>query len=797
MLEIGKFKIKMATVCNNKLSSVEQIMLNNSNYKLIYKPTEKIPSLITNNFPSMGKFTALRFIEWVQKNPEGIISLPTGKTPEFFIKSFQRYLKNWDKKEIISELASCGIDTSKKPQMNGLHFVQIDEFYPINSSQTNSFYSYVQDQYIKGFGLDPQKCMLIDSSRIGLTKDENVFSIWPEHKVDLSLRYRHAKTVLEQKQKDVLEKIDQWCDDYEQKIRSLGGIGFFLGGIGPDGHIGFNIKGSDHFSTTRLCNINYETQAAAATDLGGIETASKSLVVTIGLGTITYNSDCTAIIMAAGKAKAQIVADAVQSKAGIDNPATVLHKLANARFYLTKGAASNLIERKKVDFLRENNISSEDTETIISDVSNQNGKSLKQLSGKDLSSNTLSGIVLKKSKKQFKEIIDTVYNSFEKKISKGTQTLKNKTFLHTEPHHDDVMLGYFAQAVRNFRSASNSHYFMTFTSGFTSVTNNFVMHNIANLKGFLKNKEFISLFNNKYFKSNSHLLKNRDIWQYLDGVAANSEDMKNEGCARRFLRIINDIYKIINLSDVENKLSELSDYFKSQYPGKIDPKEIQTLKGMLREWEAECLWGYYGWNSENVMHMRLKFYTGDIFTPEPTINKDVVPIVNKLKKINPDIITVAFDPEGSGPDTHYKVLQAVAEALKIYLSKTKRKNIKIWGYRNVWYRFAPGEANIYVPVSLNMFAIMDQSFKNAFLSQKKASFPSYEYDGPFCELAQEIQAQQYQKIKTCLGRDWFHNHPSPLIRATRGLVFLKEMTPDEFYLSCRRLKKSMVNSDNI
>ena len=53
--------------------------------------------------------------------------------------------------------------------------------------------------------------------------------------------------------------------------RALGGIGFFLGGIGPDGHIGFNVRGSDHFSTTRLTGVNYETQAAAASDLGGIE----------------------------------------------------------------------------------------------------------------------------------------------------------------------------------------------------------------------------------------------------------------------------------------------------------------------------------------------------------------------------------------------------------------------------------------------------------------------------------------------------------------------------------------------
>jgi len=90
-----------------------------------------------------------------------------------------------------------------------------------------------------------------------------------------------------------------------------------------------------------------------------------------------------------------------------------------------------------------------------------------------------------------------------------------------------------------------------------------------------------------------------------------------------------------------------------------------------------------------------------------------------------------------------------------------------------------------------MFAITDDAFMNAFITQKDASFPSYEYDGPFSLLAQRVQVEQYRKIKTCLGREWFHNHPSAMIRAARGLVFLREMSPDEFFQSCRELRQSV------
>ena len=52
---------------------------------------------------------------------------------------------------------------------------------------------------------------------------------------------------------------------------------------------------------------------------------------------------------------------------------------------------------------------------------------------------------------------------------------------------------------------------------------------------------------------------------------------------------------------------------------------------------------------------------------------------------------------------------------------------------------------------------------------------------------------QYQQIKTCLGREWFHEHPSALIRATRGLVFLREMDLIEFYARSRELKQAAEN----
>jgi glucosamine-6-phosphate deaminase len=340
------------------------------------------------------------------------------------------------------------------------------------------------------------------------------------------------------------------------------------------------------------------------------------------------------------------------------------------------------------------------------------------------------------------------------------------------------------------RNATNQHHFTYLTSGFNAVTNEYALQQVETLQYFLRRPEFTTLFEEGYFESATVNRRNRDVWQYLDGVAADDEHMKREGQARRLYRILMETFEENDPDNLENRISELINYFRTQYAGKKDLTHIQRIKGMIREWEADCLWGYMGFDTSTIHHLRLGFYKGDLFTEEPTMNRDVPPILKLMHTVKPDVVGVAFDPEASGPDTHYKVLQAVAEALKIYEKESGRSNIEVIGYRNVWYRFHPAEADLILPVSLNMFAAMENAFLNAFVSQKNASFPSYEYDGPFSGLAKQIQVEQYQTLKTSLGRRYFNNHTRPLLRATRGVVYVKKMSLSEFYTHARTLKES-------
>jgi glucosamine-6-phosphate deaminase len=785
MIDIIFIRKKMRKYKNSSI--LEKIFLKISGEEPWYTPAEKIKSIIAPDFPTLGKLSALRFIEWLVMNPQGTISLPTGKTPEYFIHYTTHYLSTWNKKETQKELDYFCIDTKKKPNMAEYTFIQIDEFYPMNPDHENSFNYYIKRFYVDEFGFDISKVIFMDTWKIGVPSGKNLGNLFPDGKVDLSLRYRQPVNTIEKLQQKAIIEMDKYAMEYEKKIEEYGGLGFFLGGIGPDGHIGFNIKGSDHFSTTRLISINYETAAAAATDLGGIEVSRNKKVLTIGLDTITKNPTTTAIVMVAGESKADIVKESMENNPSILYPATALQSLSASRFYLTKGAAKFLTERKYNELSSATELDKSSIEKVILNISNIKRKKILDLKEKDLKQDKFGSIILAHIK-DLKEEKTKIITNIKNRIKVGTENIDGLVFLHTAPHHDDIMAGYLPYIIHLVRSPKNIHYFVTFTSGFTSVSNSYTFTLLDNLEIHLKNKKLDRLLEEKkYFSPDNNEGKNRDVYLYLDGIAAKDIEIQKEAEARRMLRNFVEITGTQEVEIVLQQIKNIKNYFTSAYPGKKDPPDIQKLKGMIREWEEELMWGHLGFNSENIFHLRLPFYTGDIFTAQPEWGKDILPIVNIINKINPDIITTAFDPEASGPDTHYKVLQALAEAVKTTGNKSDKR--KIWGYRNVWSSFHPSEANIYVPVSMNSLAIINNAFYTCFGSQRTASFPSYEYDGPFSELIQKIMVEQYNIIKVCLGRDFFYSNPIPRLRATRALNFLKEMDCEEFVKEAAALKK--------
>ncbi|MFH0843045.1 MAG: glucosamine-6-phosphate isomerase [Bacteroidota bacterium] len=765
------------------LSSVEQSFFDSSGRKGY---TTKIPYIIVKNFPDLGLLTSLRFLEWLSENPEGVISLPTGKTPEYFIKWTQRLLEGWNSTENRNLMEKNGLVLKTKPSMKGLHFVQIDEFYPINPKQHNSFYDYVLNYYIKGFDLDPARALLMNAEEIPLVQGRHFSEVFPDSRIDLSLRNREAVNQLEKIQQASIFSIDNWCTGYENRIREMGGIGFFLGGMGPDGHIAFNTRGSDHNSSTRLTATNFETQAASAGDLGGIEVSRTRLVITIGLGTITYNPDGVTIIFAAGEAKAPVVRNAMENLPDNLYPATVLQRQKNARFYLTEGAAV-LLDDSIEKYYREGKWTFDKTERAVFDLCQKIDKYAHKLELSDLYNDKYCNLIPNLGMDRVLEVIE----STKRKIGAGNKKEQEQTFLHTGPHHDDIMLGIFPWIIPQLRVASNKFHFAVLTSGFTAVTNKMLQNLLQETLNHIEQGKVKMIEYPDFFEKGYQYKFDKDVSHYLDKIAAKDQAGMLRGVCHRIIRVMVHIYRLKSLKELTDQIQNNINLLKSSYSGQKNPPDIQKLKGMLREFEEELVWAHYGVKVQDIEHLRLGFYTGDIFTPQPQSERDVEPILDMLRRVKPTVISLTFDPEGSGPDTHYKVLQATAEALRQWKKETDTSNLRIVGYRNVWFKFHPAEANIFIPVSLNSMAVLDRSFKHCYISQVDASFPSYELDGPFSDLSQQIWVEQFKRVQFVLGKDFFYEHESPKMRATHGMIFHKEMKLDEFLVQARELEKSM------
>jgi glucosamine-6-phosphate deaminase len=763
-------------------SKVEYYFLNKTVKNFMPLSAEHIPVLTVSNYVTLGKLAALRFIEWVIENPEGIVALPTGKTPEYFIKWFHYYVNNWTKECNTGILAEIGIKSGPFPSCKGLTFVQIDEFYPFNPNHERSFNYYVRKYYIEGFGFDKSKALLIDTNTIPErlissvpANIKNLEELFGGEPVDFSLRFRHSSSEHEELQQKIIRYFDSYCQKYEEKIRSLGGIGFFLGGIGPDGHVGFNVRGSGHFSVTRLTRLNYESTAAAATDLGGIESVNKKAVITIGLGTITFNPNAVAVIFAAGQSKANVIASAVRNLPETDYPATSLQKLANARMYITESAASDLIERKHENLRQAKVCKTSTLEKLIIKGAIESKTSFQTIVENKISSKIPAfwELACELSGKPLSNLAESVKESLLKKVNNGIQIAHDsQNILHTAPHHDDIELAYFPLIHHLVRSSSNRNHFCYLTSGFTSVTNSYVLARLETAISVLK-KGYIG-------EITGTDRRQYEIQGYLNAIASQNREKQDLFTSTRLIRNICEYLNSASL-DTAEKFLEIQIKTVRELPcGAIDPEALKQIKSRIREWEADTVWAHFGLNSENVYHMRLKFYTGDIFPDSPHFSRDVIPVADLLEKIMPTVITLALDPEGSGPDTHYKCLMALRAAISLYAEKYPEVNLKIWGYRNVWSRFSPEEVSSIIPVSLNSFAVLHNMFDTCFVSQKSASFPSYEFNGTFSRLAQKIWVEQFDNLIMLLGKDCFYKSPDPIMRRAFGAIYLKEMSVKEF-----------------
>ena len=124
--------------------------------------------------------------------------------------------------------------------------------------------------------------------------------------------------------------------DYEEKISAAGGIDWQLLGIGGEGHIGFNEKGSPLESRTRRVTLARKTIVDAGPSFGGEENVPTH-AITMGVGTILEAR--RVVLMARGASKREVVRRAMSGEVGPEVPASFLQNHTNVGWFLDHDAA--------------------------------------------------------------------------------------------------------------------------------------------------------------------------------------------------------------------------------------------------------------------------------------------------------------------------------------------------------------------------------------------------------------------------------------------------------------------------
>jgi glucosamine-6-phosphate deaminase len=105
------------------------------------------------------------------------------------------------------------------------------------------------------------------------------------------------------------KNLEAECERYEKKMKRLGGVELFIGGVGPDGHIAFNEPGSSLASRTRVKTLTQDTIIANSRFFDDDVNKVPKTALTVGVATVMDSKEV--LIIASGHSKARALHHAI------------------------------------------------------------------------------------------------------------------------------------------------------------------------------------------------------------------------------------------------------------------------------------------------------------------------------------------------------------------------------------------------------------------------------------------------------------------------------------------------------
>ena len=446
--------------------------------------------------------------------------------------------------------------------------------------------------------------------------------------------------------------VQAYCEAYEQKISSLGGLDIQILGIGRTGHIGFNEPGSAPNSGTRLVTLDDLTRRDASRDFGGKENVPAK-AITMGVGTIFKAKEI--ILMAWNEKKAEIVKKAVEGEISPEIPATYLQLSDHVEFVLDEDAAS-LLTRFDTPWLSRDVVWSETlTKKAVVWLSLKLGKAILKLTDDDYNNNGMAELVTEHGPAY--NINIKIFNDLQRTITGWPGGKPNvddsnrperaeparKNVILFSPHPDDDVISMGGTFIRLADQGHNVHVAYQ-TSGNTAVWDD-------------------------------------DVLRYLEFVqdfAVAIDDDKG---------LTSKIY------------ADAREFFKTKKPNQVDPEIIRTVKGLIRKGEAIAGARFVGLPDENIHFQNLPFYDRGKFSKEVSFEDDIQQTMELLRHVKPHQVFAAgdfADPHGTHKVCFDIILQAL---LRLRETDEWTKDCWLWLYRGAWHEYPIHEIEMAVPLS--------------------------------------------------------------------------------------------------
>ncbi|RIA10793.1 glucosamine-6-phosphate deaminase [Flavobacteriaceae bacterium MAR_2010_72] len=563
------------------------------------KRFENIGTIVYENSVTASKAVAKEISDLIrvkqsQKQP-CILGLATGSSP----KGLYAELVRLHKEEGLSF-------------KNVISF-NLDEYYPMEPDSINSYVRFMKELLFNHVDILPENCHVPD----GLLSKE---------------------------------RIADYCDQYEAKIESLGGIDLQILGIGGNGHIGFNESGSLQNSKTRLVALDHITRVAASNDFSGLNNTPRT-AITLGVKKIMEAK--RVILMAWGESKSNIIRASVEGPVINQVPASFLQEHNNAIFVLDQAAASKLTRINSPWLVEKIDWTDKLIRKAVLGLALHLKKPILMLTDADYIENGMSDLLADSGPaydiniKIFNKLQNTITgwpggkpNADDSKRPERAEPTKKRVLIFS-PHPDDDIISMGGTFKRLQEQGHEVHV------GYQTSGNIAVADDEA-----LRFASFVCDYNAKF------------------GIKSEEADR---------------IYKKA-LAFLKNKKSS-----------EIDIKEVRYIKGLIRKGEARATCHFIGIPDNQIHFMELPFYETGSIEKKPLSQEDIQKTMSLIEKIKPHQIYAAgdlADPHG----THKVCLDAIFEAVKTLKPNKYMNDCWVWLYRGAWQEWGVDEIDMAVPM---------------------------------------------------------------------------------------------------